>query len=61
MSGLKIPISASEIPTPDGLPEEGEAYIQNPYAGKELLTPNEALDLVHVVIGEIIADRITRG
>lgn len=50
---MKIPNSAS-----DPIPETGEeeAYIINKYAGKEFLTPLEAVDCINELSGILLVD-----
>ncbi len=53
---MRIPGSASEPPMADNLPDINDAYIMNPYAGKEFLTLLEAYDLLSAVSTELYAD-----
>lgn len=53
---MKVPDSASDIPTDTGLPGEHESYIPNRYADKDLLTRQEAIDLINHVSGALLAD-----
>jgi len=55
---MKIPGCASDtmMPIEEGPPSYTEAYIPNPYAAKELLTFIEALDLLNMISGELMAD-----
>jgi hypothetical protein len=55
---MKLPSAASDGPEPlaDGPPSYDEAYLMNPYHGKELLTFYEALDLINIISGELMAD-----
>lgn len=55
---MKLPVAASEPyqTVENGPPSYGEAYLMNPYHGKELLTFYEALDLMNLISGELMAD-----
>jgi len=54
---MKIPLSGKSTPNDEPtLPEREEAYIMNPYAGRDLLTLMEALDLLNIITGEMLAD-----
>ncbi len=55
---MKLPGCASDkmAPIEEGPPSFTEAYIPNPYAAKELLTFIEALDLLNMISGELMAD-----
>ena len=55
---MKLPTAASDGPEPmeNGPPSYGEAYLMNPYHGKEMLTFYEALDLMNLISGELMAD-----
>jgi len=55
---MRLPQSASDkmAPIEEGPPSYTEAYIPNPYAAKELLTFIEALDLLNMISGELMAD-----
>ena len=52
---MRLPGSASD-PISTDLPNLDEAYIMNPYAGKEMLTFLEALDLLSALSSELYAD-----
>lgn len=52
---MKIPGSASDDIMED-MPSLDDAYVTNPYAGKEMLTFLEALDLISAVSSELYAD-----
>lgn len=52
---MRLPGSASD-PISTDLPNLDEAYIMNPYAGKEQLTFLEALDLLSALSSELYAD-----
>ena len=56
---MRLPGSASD-PISTDLPNLDEAYIMNPYAGKEQLTFLEAIDLLSVLSSELYADGINR-
>ena len=56
---MRLPGSASD-PISTDLPNLDDAYIMNPYAGKEMLTFLEALDLLSVLSSELYADGINR-
>lgn len=56
---MRLPGSASD-PISTDLPDLDEAYIMNPYAGKEQLTFLEALDLLSALSSELYADGINR-
>ncbi len=56
---MRLPGSASD-PISTDLPNLDEAYIMNPYAGKEQLTFLEALDLLSALSAELYADGINR-
>jgi ADP-heptose:LPS heptosyltransferase len=56
---MRLPGSASD-PILTDLPNLDEAYIMNPYAGKEQLTFLEALDLLSALSAELYADGINR-
>lgn len=60
---MRLPQSASDtmMPIEEGPPSFTEAYIPNPYAGKELLTFAEALDLLNMISGELMADARQRS
>ncbi len=60
---MRLPQSASDkmAPIEDGPPSYTEAYIPNPYAAKELLTFIEALDLLNMISGELMADARQRS
>ncbi len=51
-----IPRRASDAAGPSNLPDAMEAYITNPYAGKNLLTVNEALDAINILSGQLVVD-----
>ena len=55
---MKFPNAASAPyePIENGPPSYGEPYLMNPYHGKELLTFYEALDLMNLISGELMAD-----
>jgi len=55
--GMKIPDSAAD-PGHDNesLPDANEAYIMNPYPGKELLTRHEALNAINALSGMLLID-----
>lgn len=57
---MQVPGSASDPMQAQELPAIDEAYITNPYAGKELLTLVEAYDLLSAVASELYADGIHR-
>jgi|CEGF01.1.fsa_nt_gi hypothetical protein len=57
---MQIPGSASDPMQAKQMPDVDEAYIMNPYAGKELLTLVEAYDLLSAVASELYADGIHR-
>lgn len=53
-----------KIPLPDHigkhkkpLPEITGAYIKNPYPGKDLLTPEEALECINTLAGMLVIDK----
>jgi len=49
-----------KIPFPErdkNIPGLNEAYIRNPYPGKELLTVEEALDSINRISGMILIDK----
>ncbi len=52
---MRLPGSASD-PISTDLPNLDEAYIMNPYAGKDQLTFLEALDLLSSLSSELYAD-----
>lgn len=52
---MRLPGSASD-PISTDLPNLDDAYIMNPYAGKEMLTFLEALDLLSALSSELYAD-----
>lgn len=56
---MKIPESAASKPV--GLPDKGDAYIQNPHYGKEHLTIFEAIDAINMLSGMIMSDLRFRG
>jgi hypothetical protein len=56
---MRLPGSASD-PISTDLPNLDEAYIMNPYAGKDQLTFLEALDLLSALSAELYADGINR-
>ena len=56
---MRLPGSASD-PISTDLPNLDEAYIMNPYAGKDQLTFLEALDLLSSLSSELYADGINR-
>ena len=56
---MRLPGSASD-PISTDLPNLDEAYIVNPYAGKDQLTFLEALDLLSSLSSELYADGINR-
>ena len=56
---MRLPGSASD-PISTDLPNLDEAYIMNPYAGKDQLTFLEALDLLSALSSELYADGINR-
>ena len=56
---MRLPGSASD-PVSTDLPNLDEAYIMNPYAGKDQLTFLEALDLLSALSSELYADGINR-
>ena len=56
---MRLPGSASD-PILTDLPNLDEAYIMNPYAGKDQLTFLEALDLLSALSSELYADGINR-
>jgi hypothetical protein len=56
---MRLPGSASD-PISTDLPNLDDAYIMNPYAGKEQLTFLEALDLLSALSAELYADGINR-
>ncbi len=56
---MRLPGSASD-PISTDLPNLDEAYIMNPYAGKEQLTFLEAIDLLSILSAELYADGINR-
>ena len=56
---MKLPGSASD-PISTDLPNLDEAYIMNPYAGKDQLTFLEALDLLSSLSSELYADGLNR-
>ena len=61
---MKVPMTGNCTPTSEPeYPEREDAYIMNPYAGRDLLTLMEALDLLNIVTGEMLADgdQRTRG
>jgi len=60
---MKLPAAASDGPIAmeNGPPGYDEAYLMNPYCGKELLTFFEALDLMNLISGELMADGRNRG
>lgn len=60
---MKLPQMASGPPRKieEGPPSFTEAYIPNPYASKELLTFAEALDLLNMISGELMADARQRN
>ena len=60
---MRLPQSASDkmMPIEEGPPSFTEAYIPNPYAAKELLTFIEALDLLNMISGELMADARQRN
>ena len=61
---MKVPLSGNCTPTSEPeYPTTEDVYIMNPYAGRELLTLMEALDLLNIVTGEMLADgdQRTRG
>ena len=54
---MKVPMTGNCTPTSEPeYPEREDAYIMNPYAGKNLLTLVEALDLLNIITGEMLAD-----
>ncbi len=57
---MRLPAAASDMPE-SGPPSYDEAYLMNPYCGKELLTFLEALDLLNLISGELMADGRNRG
>ena len=56
---MRLPGSASD-PISTDLPNLDDAYIMNPYAGKEQLTFLEAIDLLSALSSELYADGINR-
>ena len=56
---MRLPGSASD-PISTDLPNLDDAYIMNPYAGKDQLTFLEALDLLSALSSELYADGINR-
>ena len=52
---MRLPGSASD-PISTDLPNLDDAYIMNPYAGKDQLTFLEALDLLSALSAELYAD-----
>jgi hypothetical protein len=38
------------------LPDTDEAYIPNPYAGKDLISPRQAVDCINFLSGALLAD-----
>lgn len=56
---MRLPGSASD-PISTDLPNLDDAYIMNPYAGKEMLTFLEAIDLLSTLSSELYADGINR-
>ncbi len=52
----RIPESASAPPTaPVPVPDAQEAIVLNPSAGQELLTPEQAIDLINYISGVLLA------
>ena len=51
-----IPESASDVgpDRPIPTPEDGDAFILNPSAGQELLTPVQAIDLINHISGVLL-------
>ena len=59
---MEIPDSASDEPiVGDSAPDFGDAYLMNPYFGVELLTFDQAVDLLNLISGEILVDRRNRS
>ena len=59
---MRLPESAADL-TPDSnqeLPGMEEAYIMNPYPGKDLLTRHEALNIINVLSGMLLIDGSNR-
>lgn len=42
------------------IPTTEEAYITNPFCGKEYLTPAEAIDAINMLSGMLLVDSKTR-
>lgn len=62
MPDRKIPENQLPPGSPGtGLPQEGTAYIWNPFHGKQLLTPDEALDMINRLSGSLLIDGRKRG
>lgn len=52
---MKIPLAAN-IEFADNIQEIKGEYIKNPYAGKDMLTVEEALDSINKISGMLLAD-----
>jgi len=56
---LKIPIQG-QLPSKI-IPKKTDAYIKNPYPGKELLTQEEALECINSLAGMLVIDKRYRN
>jgi hypothetical protein len=52
---MRLPLSAAD--DSPMIPNEQDAYIENPHAGKRYLTPLEALDVINQLSAMMMADR----
>lgn len=52
MSNMKLPDSGADFTKPEEL--KYQAFIRNPYPGKETLTKTEALDAANLLIGMVL-------
>ena len=56
---MDIPQSASGVHPNDEVAEAAEAFIQNPYAARDLLTVQEAVDLINHISGVLLVHERT--
>lgn len=56
---MKIPESGAD--KQKNIPEKNDEYIKNPHYGKEYLTQFEAIDIINMLSGMLMADFRFRG
>ena len=58
---MNLPPSAADARPGRLIVDSGDAYLRNPIAGREMLTPYEAVDAISLLAATLVADERYRG